>query len=594
MKPKQILTDLTLLEAQLNNFSFEELTMEEAAQLKKSFNSFKNRLEEKVHGIQSAPSIQLMDVETVDAHKVPDPLDNERMGVRDESVLLTLYHGLKTPINEILGIVDLIKEGDLDQEQLLRLEAMGAVGNQLSEILHELQEYIRLAAGTEKFETINFNLFPLIKDTLFLCNALIVHKEVRLMVDIDRRVPTFLMGDPSKLSQILLYLLGHTIKFVNEGDIHLQVGVKEDLGDSCSLYFQISHRGMGDVHKDRKHAYHSLILPDGPGYGKFLDNGLGLDIIKQLVQNLNGTIPVANPLGTGIAFSFNIPYKKGMGETWDNRYNMDYLDLAREGIKGMQLLVFEENPINQRVLKRCLEKLGCVVAVVDNRHAGLEHLYKHSVDMVLLDLQMKSMDGFRIVKNIRESLSADINSLPIIGLTTHCSPNDKIAAQRNGIGDLVSKPYDFDEILMLIYKNKKALGNMAHGPEIHYNENTPKYNKTYLGKIWQECSGEVDLLEDLIGLFKGNILEFIGKLKYYLPLGEFEKIQVAAQKVRASACLIHANSLLSIIDAIQTNCTTVRDTHYLNMLYDQFITAYPVLERSIDAELKALKIKGRP
>jgi len=138
------------------------------------------------------------------------------------------------------------------------------------------------------------------------------------------------------------------------------------------------------------------------------------------------------------------------------------------------------------------------------------------------------------------------------------------------------------------------LGNMAHGPAIHYNENTPIYNKTYLGKIWQECSGEVDLLEELIGLFKGNILEFIGKLKYYLPLGEFEKIQVAAQKVRASACLIHANSLLSIIDAIQTNCTTVRDTHYLNMLYDQFITAYPVLERSIDAELKALKIKGRP
>lgn len=567
--------------------------MEEAAQLKKSFISFKNRLEEKVHGIKSTTNIQLLDIETVDAHNVPDLTANDTALIKDGSLLLKLYHGFRTPVNEILGFVDLIKEGDLDQEQRAQIEAMGAVGNHLSEVLNELQEYIELSTGTEKFEKIDFNLYHIVKDTLFLCNALIVHKEVKLSVDIDRKAPAFLIGDPSKLSQILLYLLGNTIKFVHEGNIHLQIALKEDLGDSCSLHFQISHPGMGNAHKDLEQFYDSLIHSDRSGFGKFSDNGLGLDIIKQLVENLNGSIPLTSPLGSDTAFSFNIPYIKGTGPKWDNRYNMDYLDLAREGVKGMHLLVFEENPINQRVLKRCLEKLGCVVEVVDNRLSGLEYLYKQSVDLVLMDMQMKSMDGFRIAKSIRESLSADIKRLPIIGLTANCSPNDKIAAQENGIGDLVSKPYDFDEILMLVYKNKKSMGNMVHGSEVDHNKSVPKYGKTYLGKIWQECSGEIDLLEELIGLFKGNILEFIGKLKFYLPQGEFEKIQTAAQKVRASACLIHANNLLPIIDAIQTNCTTVRDIHYLNMLYDQFISTYPILEHSIDEELKILKTKGR-
>src|SRR5690606_22844885 len=125
------------------------------------------------------------------------------------------------------------------------------------------------------------------------------------------------------------------------------------------------------------------------------------------------------------------------------------------------------------------------------------------------------------------------------------------------------------------------------------NSNIPIPGKAHLGKIWQECSGEVDLLEEMIGLFKRNSLEFIGRLKTYLPLGEFEKIETATQKVRASACLMRADSLLPIIDSLLTNCRTVRDIHYMNMLYDQFVTAYPTLEDAIDTELNLLKNKGK-
>ena len=422
-----------LLEGQLNNFSFEELTMEEAAQLKKSFIFFKNRLEEKVLGVKLTEDIQTSDVETVDSPEAMGSLTNTTVEIKDESLLVKLYHDFRNRVNEILGFTDLMKEGPMDDpEQRAQIMAVSKIADNLSGILNELQEYIALATGKEKFEEIHFNLSRIVKDSLFLCNALIVHKEVRLSVEIDKKIPKFLIGDPSQLSQILLYLLGNTIKYVNEGNIHLRIMLEEDCGDSCSLQFRISHRGRGKSQTEIVQFYSSLTQSETAGFGKFSDNGFGPYIIKQLIGNLNGSIPIARTMESTSAFLFDLPYAKG------------------------------------------------------------------------------AMRG-----------------------------------------------------------------------------------KTHLGKIWQECSGEVDLLEELIALFKRNALEYIGKLKIYLPLGDFEKIQAASQKMRASACLVQADSLLPIIDALFDNCGTVRDIHHSNRLYDQFIATYPSLESTIDEELKHLKTHGK-
>ncbi|HUH47067.1 MAG TPA: ATP-binding protein, partial [Arenibacter sp.] len=343
---------------------------------------------------------------------------------------------------EILGFVDLMKESALDPEQRKHIRGIGYIANNLSGILDQLQEYVQLATEKEELEEIDFNFFGIIKDTLFLCNALIVHKEVKLSIDIDREVPTFLIGDPSKLSQILLYLLGNTIKYITEGDIHLRIGVKEDLGNACSLQFKINHPGVGKAPIGLEQFYSCLARPGASNREIFSDAGLEMDIIKQLVKNLRGAIPAALTQEMDTSFSFNLPYAKGTGIKRDNK-------------------------------------------------------------------------------------------------------------------------------------------------------NMPIHKKNHLEKIWQECSGEVDLLEELIGLFKGSVLEFIGKLKIYLPLGEYEKIGSAARKVRASACLMRADSLLPIIDALLINCRTERDIHYFNRLYDQFLATYPPLEAAIDAELHLLKLKAK-
>lgn len=446
-----------LLEGQLNSFSFGELTMEEAAQLKKSFMFFKNRLEEKVHGIKMTDNIQILD--GTDYPAAQDPTPKKTDVIKDESLLVTLYHEFRAPVNEILGFADVITEGTLDREQLEQIRAISKIANNLSGMLNELQEYIELATEKGKSETIDFNLSRIVRDTLFLCNTLIVHREVRLSVDIDQKIPICLLGDPSKLSQILLYLLGNVIKCVNEGDIRLEVRLREDHWDSCSLQFQINHEGIGKSRIAIAQFYNSLTRTEAPGLGKFLDNGFGPHIIKQLVGNLKGFIPAGDTLGSAAMFSFYLPYKKGTG--LDNRYHMDHFDLDLTE-------VFPDSP----------------------------------------------------------------------------APDSEII---------------------------------------------PMPGKTHLGKIWLECSGEVDLLEELIALFKRNVLEYIGKLKIYLPLGEFEKIRTATLKMRASACLVRADSLLPIIDTLLTNCRTVRDIHNLNRLYDQFLATYPSLEYAIDEELKFLK-----
>lgn len=427
-----------MLEGQLNSFSFEELTMSEAAQLKKSFIFFKDRLEEKVYRIKSNHTAEVLDKGTINSHESQDSIVNPPVQINNGLLMMKIHQEFKTPINEILGFADWIMEGNLDREQRAQIKKISKVANHLSETLNELQEYIILATGAEKFEMIDFNFFRIIKDTLVLCNALIVQKEVKLSVEIEEQVPTFLNGDPSKLSQILLYLLGNTIKYTQEGTIHLRISLHEDFGDSCSLKFQIRHKGIGQFPIDLAHFYNALNETETSSFEKLSQGGFGMYIIKELIKNSEGSIPKSGTIGLNPAFLFNITCKRGTETKSDH---------------------------------------------------------------------------------------SKIPSVPI-----------------------------------------------AH-----------------LGKIWQECTGDIVLLEEMVNLFKKNILECIGKLKIYLPLGEFEKIQTAAQQVRANADLIQANNLLPLIDSLITNCSTARDIHFLNGIYDQFLSTYPLVEQAIDKELRVLK-----
>ena len=302
LKTQDLLSQLSQLESSLNDFSFEELTTEEAASLKTSFNDFRSRLENRILNPSEA---------VVRAKPVKKSEDNSGKDDNGTKLIAHISHEIRTPLNGIIGFANLLREEKLNPSQLKKVDAIQNASYNLRDIINEVLEYSKLTSGVESLDTIDFNFHGLINDVIYLCQTLIVDKNVDLQVSIDSKIPKTMMGDPSKLSQILLNLLGNSIKFVEKGQINLMVGIKEKKQNTYVLDFAVKDTGIG-IPKDKlKTVFESYKQAEDDTFSKYGGTGLGLSIVKELVEKQNGKIFVNSIEGKGTEFLFTIPFKKG-------------------------------------------------------------------------------------------------------------------------------------------------------------------------------------------------------------------------------------------------------------------------------------------
>tara|TARA_R110002050_G_scaffold136014_3_gene259182 strand:- start:1884 stop:3560 length:1677 start_codon:yes stop_codon:yes gene_type:complete len=554
--------------------------------------TFKYRLEEKVLGpkpIVSPSNTNYKDFESAIGNKeLPIPLKNRPK--REEGRLLEkVGDEIRSPINGILETIDLLKEGDITAEQLTQLNSITTTSNNLLDIINELLEYTKLTSGREKFESIDFNFHSIIKDTIYLCNTLIINKDVNLEVDLDTEIPETLLGDPSKLSQILLTLIGNSIKLIDKGNILLKIKLRRQHTDYLVLDFEIRDLRTGNIKNDLK-ANVFNIEPNAN------DLGIGIAMVRGILQILNGSLATMATLEDGCAYKFTIPYKKGkQNKTSGYLLDSDSTTTTDKIIKGLHILVFEDNILIQKIIEQRLKNWGCTVYVTDNGLAGMDYLMEHKVDLVLMDLRMPVMNGFQITQIIRESNNDYIKSLPIVALTGDFTINDKIKCNALGIDDYILKPYSPDELLTTLCKYKKDHRskpvNESAGELAQFTVNKEAW-KVSLADILEECMGEIDLLEELIGLFKQSMLDFIGRANVYIPEGNFNRLGFAAHKVKTGLSMMKADHLYSLVDKITIGCKTHRNLPEIGRLYDQLLLAYPMVEKAIDRELLFLKSKG--
>lgn len=595
MKSNNLLSHLTNLEGQLNHFSFEELTSEEASLLKKSFMTFKYRLEEKVLGpkpkVSNYDAINKDFESAIGNKELVNPI-KKRPNPEEGRLLAKVGDEIRTPINKIIASVDLLKEGNITEEQLVQLNSITTTSNDLLNIINELLEYTKLTSGKEKFENIEFNFHSIIRDTMYLCNTLITKKNVTLEVDLDTEIPEMLLGDPSKLSQILLTLLGNSIKLIDEGSVLLKIKLRRQHRNYYVLDFEIRDFRTGTLKHDLKQQESNRKMDSDV-------NGLGIGyaMVKGILEILNGSIATMATLEDGCTYKFTIPYKKGeQNKTSGYGLDSNNTTTTEKIIEGLHILVFEDNMLIQKIIEQRLKNWGCTVHVTNNGLAGMDYLLKNRVDLVLMDLRMPVMDGFQITQIIRESNNNHVKGIPIIALTGDFTINDKMKCNALGINDYILKPYSPNELFTTLYKYKKDIGPK---PLIEAKEDLAPYSEkkevweVNLTDILEECMGEIDLLEELIGLFKQNMLDFIGRANVYIPEGNFNRLGFAAHKVKSGLSMMKADHLYFLADKITIGCKTHRNLPEIGRLYDQLLLAYPIVEKAIDRELMFLKGKGK-
>ena len=583
MKSKDLLDQLAGLENALDNFSFEELTTSDARRLKSSFDSFRKHLEKRIWGEQSEEEEE----DLKNQIQKTDPAPNS-----EEMLIATVSHEIRTPLSGIVGFADLLQESQLDDEQQQQVRAIRTASDKLMEIINELLEYSKLSAGLEHFENIDFNFSSIIQDVVYLCNTLMLGKEVKLRVDQDPQIPEVLKGDPSKLSQVLLNLLGNSIKFVDNGTIHLNISHIKERKNQVWIEFVISDTGIGISEQDLKHIFESYKQAKNQNYTKFGGTGLGLHIVKQIVEKLNGELEVSSRLGVGTTFRFTLAFEKGQKVPTSPEKEVA---VSPKEVKGLRVLVFEDNLMNQRLLEQRLKAWGCRTYITENAKYGLNLLENTKIDLVLMDLRMPIMNGFEVTRRIRRHQSRHISKLPVIAITADFTVEDKDECALCGINDYILKPFSPHELLTKMVRNKD-------GKELQFGDNSTTtsalskpvhdYRVIDLQPALEDCMGDLTVLKELVALYKQNALEFIGQVKVHLAHENFTEIRNAAHKIKCGLAMMQTHSLYFIVEKMHNNCRTIRDIQHLKRLYNCFVEKYPEVEKMLDAELRNIEKKG--
>ncbi|MEE9365055.1 MAG: ATP-binding protein [Cellulophaga sp.] len=593
MEPKNILNHLSALESKLNDFSFEKLTAEEAHLLKKTFYSFKSSLEDKVEGTNSSKALR----NNPDFFsKISDSSEVRKETFRESKIIATVSHEIRTPLNGIMGFADLLKETGLTKEQLFQVNAIQSASHNLLDVVNELLEYSNLSTGIEKFENVDFNFYNVIRNTLYLCDTLILDKNIKLEVDMDSDIPEVLVGDPSKLSQILLNILGNAIKFVEKGSIHLKVNLKKQKSSKLYVEFQIIDTGIGIAKDKLDYIFETYKQAENDTHIKYGGTGLGLSIVKQIIENLKGDITVSSVLGAGTTFKFILPFKKGNNTRLHKKTTVTIsIEEKKTLVKGLNILVFEDNTLNQKLIENRLKSWKCNPFITDDATEGLTILETKKIDLILMDLKMPVMNGFQIAYKIRNHSNPILAKIQIIAVTADFSAEDQTKCNSSGINDYLLKPYSPEKLLDKLIENKKKAVMNSIQLEVISSKNNDKIftSNIDLTPILIDCMGDVSLLEELIDLYKKNALEFIGKAKFALQNTDIKELKFASHKIKAGLSMMQTTGLYEIVEQMHRTCETNRDFNHLEFLYNCFLTEYPVVEKNINEAFTKIQLGNK-
>ncbi|MEA1785324.1 ATP-binding protein [Arenibacter sp. GZD96] len=595
LKPKplashQLLACIVEVEKELSGFSVAELSTLDAQIVKNAFDDFKCILQSKIAGHKSESTQPLL--------KAPlGEKDSHNLGqqeMKPETLIAHVSHDLRTPLNGIIGFTDLLDETPLNEVQQGHVKAIRSASHHLLEVINELLAYSRLSSGKEKLAMIDFNLEGILQNVTFLCNTLILNKKVSIALEIDPNIPAVLQGDPSKLSQILLNLLGNAIKFVNEGTIHVNVQWMHQKDGIHWLAFEVKDTGIGIATDQLQNIFNAFSQAEENTFEKYGGYGLGLHIVHQLITQLRGKIAVRSTLGVGTTFTFQLPFakaKKALIHAQEQQKEIA-TNAHLNTVKGMRILVFEDNILNQRLIAERLKSWGCKVHITDQLNYGLTVLKNSSIDLILMDLRMPEMDGFEVTRRIKECGISGASEIPIIALSADFSGNDKARCGAVGINDFILKPYSAPQLVSKIAHLKRI---SAQQKGVSKSKNAIPRNtqqgkeRIHLRPLLAECMGQIDLMEELIKLFQQNVLEFIEKTKNHLEKKDFKGIEFAAHKMKPGLLMMQLNGLHQKMIAIHQNAKEKTDISGIALLYQEFVAAYPIAENAIHFEIERLK-----
>lgn len=448
-----------------------------------------------------------------------------------ENFLANMSHEIRTPLSGILGFTNLLQKRPLDTTSSEFVSSIQQSGENLMAIINDILDLSKIEAGMMRITPGTFSINGLLNsvETFFIARA--KEKKLEISSTVATSIPDTLIGDATRLTQILVNLIGNAIKFTHEGSIRIEVYCKEILKDQVIVGFKVSDTGIGIDKEKINEVFERFNQGEDSTTRNYGGTGLGLSIVKNLVLLQNGNIEVTSEQGKGTSFQFYIPYGIAKEQlvpplTIDTNYFKDKANIA------LRILVVDDNTINQSLLKHLLLQWNIDFDMASNGLEAIEYLKTHDCDLVLMDIQMPQMDGYEATRQIREVLQLHI---PIIAMTAHALAGEREKCMSRGMNEYISKPIIEEELFKLIsqfglnHKNRKPEATIVTAPVFKY------LDFTYMQSV---SSGDKTFEQTVTQQFIDNMPVHVQQLMAAYHNQDFRTVKLRAHDLKSSVAIM--------------------------------------------------------
>jgi signal transduction histidine kinase/DNA-binding response OmpR family regulator len=474
----------------------------------------------------------------------------ENLARTKEMFMANVSHEIRTPMNVISGFLDQLLKKPVEESIKETLRIIKTSSDHLVRIINDILDFSKLQSGKMKLEQTDFNPRDFMQEIRLLFENQAAENNTKLLFEVHEKFPEVILGDPIRLKQILINLIGNAIKFTKNGTVSCKISAEDQISNNLVMNLVVEDTGIGIGEENLEKIFEDFTQAESDTSRKFGGTGLGLSIVKQLIDLHHGKIRVESQKNMGSKFICKIPYKLGNSSSVEQKQLND-LEIP-DAIKQQKVLIVDDEVYNRKLIRTILDKWEVKSDEAEDGMEAIEKVKSNQFDVILMDVRMPGLDGFKVTRFIRQTLNLSPEETAIILISAATASREEIKQyKQQGINDYLPKPFA-EELLLksmcaILGEDKILESDKVEKPE----EKTDTETSINFKELYRVADNDTAFIKEMLEQFLESFEQGLQSIKENINTKTWDTISNAAHKMASPCRHIGANGLLNNLKQIE-------------------------------------------